>query len=186
MTTDVEQKIEQCDAKLLQYQEEDSRLRLELKKLSKLISAEKGKKLILEGKSYYVYVVYVDAHPVYIGKGKGDRYKHAISGVSSCAELNRDYFANKYIEVRKVYTDLTEQQALRFEDEFIGYFSEYSIYTGVPIYNRTKSKTYSYMDIHPTYYYWAATHAIDNSEKKGVRVVQPDEYVHPKPEYEYA
>ena len=87
-------------------------------KLSKL----KDEKLKLNKKSYYVYVVVVDGEVKYIGKGKGDRYKHAVSGSSSVPEINRDYFKGKLIEVRIVHgnRNLTEQQAISMEADYIG------------------------------------------------------------------
>ena len=87
-------------------------------KLSKL----KQQQLKLDKKSYYVYVVVVDGEVKYIGKGKGDRYKHAVSGSSSVPELNKDYFNGKLIEVRIVHgnRNLTEKEAISLEADYIG------------------------------------------------------------------
>ena len=40
---------------------------------------------------YYVYVCKVDGVPKYVGMGKGGRWKHCVSGKSSCSELNRNF-----------------------------------------------------------------------------------------------
>ena len=74
----------------------------------------------LSGTNFYVYLVYVDGHLKYIGKGSGDRWKHAIRGASSVPELNRDHFAGKYIEVRLCkHKNLTEAQAFKLEADII-------------------------------------------------------------------
>ena len=74
----------------------------------------------LLGKNFYVYFVYVDGVVRYIGKGSGDRWKHAISGSSSVAELNRDHFSGKFIEVRICKDEwLTESRAFQVEADMI-------------------------------------------------------------------
>lgn len=46
-------------------------------------------------KTHYVYAAYgIDNELLYIGKGKGDRWKHCASGISSSRDLNRYYFSN--------------------------------------------------------------------------------------------
>ena len=46
-------------------------------------------------KGYYVYGAYgIHGELLYIGYGKGDRYKHCNSGMSSNKGLNRYYFTN--------------------------------------------------------------------------------------------
>lgn len=46
-------------------------------------------------KTHYVYAAYgVSNELLYIGKGKGDRWKHCASGISSSRDLNRYYFSN--------------------------------------------------------------------------------------------
>lgn len=72
---------------------------------------------MIEG--YYVYCVFVDGEVRYIGKGKGDRWKHAISGASSVPELNRDHFTGKYIEVRLFSSRMSEQEAFQLEADLI-------------------------------------------------------------------
>ena len=46
-------------------------------------------------KKFYVYAAYgINNELLYIGKGKGDRWKHCASGISSSRDLNRYYFSN--------------------------------------------------------------------------------------------
>lgn len=102
-------------------------LNKEIENLEKHISKlkEKAKKLsgevdTLNKKDYYVYLVFVDFELRYVGKGRGDRWKHAIGGASSVPELNRDHFNNRYIEVRKFIERLSEKEALEYEAQVIG------------------------------------------------------------------
>lgn len=102
-------------------------LKEELKKLGKQSSKleckiEKLEKEIdtLNKRDYYVYLVFVDFELRYVGKGRGDRWKHAIGGASSVPELNRDHFNNRYIEVRKFLERLSEKEALEYEAQVIG------------------------------------------------------------------
>lgn len=44
---------------------------------------------------YYVYCVKLEDEIVYVGKGKGDRYKHCLSGVSHNKGLNEIYFKHQ-------------------------------------------------------------------------------------------
>lgn len=62
-------------------------------------------------KVYYVYHCFVDGVLRYIGMGKGNRYKHCTSGISSCSELNRDFHEGKQITVKKVLEKLTKTEA---------------------------------------------------------------------------
>lgn len=130
----------------------------------------------LEGLEYYVYVVYVDAVPKYVGKGKGGRYKHAVSGMSSCPELNRDYFANKYIEVVYAEKHLTEDKALALEANWIGNFKERARWGRhlYDFYNKDIPTTYEFYDECANYiYHNLFVHAIDNSSNDGVVKVRP-------------
>ena len=45
-----------------------------------------------EEKEYYVYTWYYKGNPVYVGKGKGSRWKHGKSGRSHVRGLNEIYF----------------------------------------------------------------------------------------------
>jgi hypothetical protein len=101
------------------------------------IEYQKKKILRLQGCNYYVYVVFVDAEVKYVGKGKGDRYKHPISGSSSCVELNRDFFNGRCIEVRFAGENLTEDKALNMERDLL-----YSLgYNEVGLYNKDIPRT---------------------------------------------
>lgn len=100
------------------------------------------KKVELEGRNYYTYIVLVAGKPKYVGKGKGDRWKHAISGASNVAMLNKDFFDGKHIEVRRYCEYLSEEQALTAENDFI-----YTLKSdGVEIYNKTSGSNGSYLD----------------------------------------
>ena len=95
------------------------------------------------GTCYYVYIVFVDGEPKYAGKGKGERYKHAVSGTSSVPELNRDFFNNKEIEVGIFFNDrkMTEERAIECERDVIGSLNCY-----YELYNKIVPKKYSYLD----------------------------------------
>lgn len=67
----------------------------------------------------YVYCVKVDGKNKYIGKGKGNRYKHPTSGKSSCAELNRDFYAGKDISVVLVENNVPDCQIDKLEKQWI-------------------------------------------------------------------
>lgn len=66
-------------------------------------------------KTYYVYHCYVDGVLRYVGMGKGNRYKHCSSGISSCLELNKDFHEGKEIVVTKIKEKLTKSQAQQIE-----------------------------------------------------------------------
>ncbi len=68
---------------------------------------------------YYVYKVYVEGTLRYVGKGKGMRYKHAVSGRSSSVQLNRDYLEGKGIQVKLFKWGLSSENALKEEDKLI-------------------------------------------------------------------
>jgi len=69
--------------------------------------------------NYYVYVCYVDDIVRYVGKGKGNRYKHCVSGKSTCAELNKALFTGSELSVERVFMGLSEEQAFAWEQEVI-------------------------------------------------------------------
>lgn len=52
---------------------------------------------ITEVIDYYVYTATLSGEVVYIGKGKGDRYKHLTSGKSHCYFANEQYYRNKLL-----------------------------------------------------------------------------------------
>ena len=118
-----------------------SRLTLNKAKLNKLTSKINE----ANGNCYYVYIVFVNGVPKYVGKGKGDRFKHPISGASSVPELNRDFFNGEHIEVRLLYGNRTfsEKRALSAEKDCIG-----SIMDFYEIYNKSTPREgdYDYMD----------------------------------------
>lgn len=74
---------------------------------------------------YYVYVCKLDGVPIYVGKGKGQRYLHCISGMSGNSYLNKAYFecGAERMSVTKVLDDLTEKQALEKEKTLIESFT---------------------------------------------------------------
>lgn len=149
------------------------------KAVARLGWCKEQEKMATSGR-HYVYVVFVNAKAVYIGKGKGDRYKHAVSGVSSSMELNRDFFLGKYIEVRFLEKYLPEDKALEKEKFWIAhlkciseadYFGEH----GWEIYNKCNTPPYFQFDIGEDYiYHVASKHAISHGTVK----VQPKQYDH--------
>jgi len=122
-----------------------SELKIKKQQIDRRMKKLTEKLNLLEGNCYYVYIVFVDGQPKYVGKGKGDRYKHAISGASSVPELNRDFFNDCHIEVRILFgqRNLTEKEAIKSEKNVTG-----SLMGIFDIYNRTlpKENEYSYMD----------------------------------------
>lgn len=77
---------------------------------------------------YYVYKAFVDGELKYIGKGKGDRWKHCNSDKSSCGELNRDFYEGKSITVEKYKTNLGSKEADILEMQLISEYPEDSLY----------------------------------------------------------
>ena len=74
--------------------------------------------------NYYVYKVYVDGELSYIGKGKGNRFKHPNSGISNIYELNKAHFEGKEI-VTKVYkSGLCNHEARYLEKDLINKHKE--------------------------------------------------------------
>lgn len=116
---------------------------------------------------YYVYIVYVEGVPVYVGKGKGDRYKHPVSGTSSCLELNRDFFMGKYIEVRFLSKYKTEEQALKQEEFWIAHLKclaqKDSFGSGWDIYNKCNTAPKYQWDMCASYLYHVETSFATNN-----------------------
>lgn len=77
---------------------------------------------------YYVYVCHVDDVLRYIGMGKGNRYKHCISGKSSCVELNKDFHEGKKVEVTKVVDKISQSEAQSIEMDMIWEEKDNGIY----------------------------------------------------------
>lgn len=117
----------------------------ELEDKEKYLNELKRRLNKLQGNCYYVYIVFVNGEPKYVGKGTGDRYKHAVSGASSVPELNRDFFKDCHIEVMILYGDRTmsEEKALQEEKNVIG-----SLHGIFEIYNKLipEDGEWSYMD----------------------------------------
>ncbi len=108
---------------IAKHEEDIRRWHRMIKDANVAIEHNEGRILSLQGKTYYVYFVFVDGNLKYIGKGKKDRYKHPISGASSCSELNRDHFAGSCIEVRIAAKNLIESKALSMEEEYLYSFN---------------------------------------------------------------
>lgn len=69
---------------------------------------------------YYVYICYYKGVPVYIGKGKGDRINHCISGKSTSPKLNELYFKDRdNLSVKKVKENTHNGHAKHVERELI-------------------------------------------------------------------
>lgn len=70
---------------------------------------------------YYVYVWYYEKEVIYVGKGKGDRYKHGNSGCSQNYCLNEIHFRkdSDRLRVKLIKTNLSEKDALHYETVYI-------------------------------------------------------------------
>ena len=68
---------------------------------------------------YYVYVCRVDGEVTYVGKGKGDRWKHCLSGKSHNRKLNEAVILGKDVSVDFVKKGLSESEALTLESALI-------------------------------------------------------------------
>lgn len=79
-----------------------------------------------ESREYYVYIWYiVDTNEVfYVGKGKGRRYKQ-ISGRN---KFFTDMYESHNCEAKKVYENLTEQEAFQKEREVVRWYKENTSY----------------------------------------------------------
>ena len=169
LTKSKESKIVELKNSNLKHEENIRRWTKAIQEASRVVSENKDKIKQLEAEGeFYVYLVYVDAVPRYVGKGKKARYKHAVSGSSSCPELNRDYFQGKYIEVVFVETLLTEENALRKEQDWIGQVASEE----VELYNKSVPARFHYWDESMRYFYhhWFK-HACDNLSAGAKRVV---------------
>lgn len=68
---------------------------------------------------WYVYVGKYGDRVVYIGKGRGTRYNHLNSGISSCYAANKTHFDGGVIEVDVVSYFESSQEALEYEKKLI-------------------------------------------------------------------
>lgn len=68
---------------------------------------------------HYVYFCYVDNILRYVGEGKKDRWKHCVSGKSSCALLNKSYFCGCQMIVQVVHTGISKEEAVLLEKRYI-------------------------------------------------------------------
>lgn len=77
-------------------------------------------------KEYYVYTCKHNGTPVYVGKGKGDRLTHCLSGRSSSPALNELLFKNDIgeFEVTKLIENLSEDEALLQESAIIKAYAD--------------------------------------------------------------
>lgn len=143
---------EQLEEAINTEKKEIDKLQSEIKRMKKELKEHEEKVLKFEkrlnkiqGNCYYVYIVFVNGIPRYVGKGTGDRYKHAISGASSVPELNKDFFNTANIEVRILYgnTTFTEDEAFKYEKDVIG-----SLKDIFKLYNKVtpKNTEYNFID----------------------------------------
>lgn len=116
----------------------------ELEDKEKYLNELKRRLNKLQGNCYYVYIVFVNGEPKYVGKGTGDRYKHAVSGASSVPNLNRDFFNNEHIEVAILFgnKNMPEKEAFKYEMDVIGSLKIFDIYNKII----PEEGCYSYMD----------------------------------------
>lgn len=73
-------------------------------------------------KEYYVYCLKYGSLVLYVGKGKGKRLDHVLSGRSHSPLINRFFFSDKnedITKVEKVYEDLTQRESLNLETKMI-------------------------------------------------------------------
>jgi hypothetical protein len=69
----------------------------------------------------YVYAAVNEGEVVYIGKGKGKRWQHCTSGISSNYHLNRLHFDGANVEVRIVHDNLSSDCCEALEAYLIAY-----------------------------------------------------------------
>lgn len=68
---------------------------------------------------YYIYYGRLNGEIVYIGKGKGDRFRHLNSGMSSCYFANKAHFEGEVVDVEIVERFENNDDALSRESELI-------------------------------------------------------------------
>ena len=160
--------VEELKNKIKGLEERSREMHAEISSNSGELKKLRAKLAKVEGNVFYVYLVFVDGALRYIGKGKGDRFKHAVSGASSVPELNKDHFTGKYIEVRVAYGNynLSEQQAIQLESDFIG--TAHSNYngSGEGLYNKAFPKKWSYWDM--DFHEYSEFGISNNADKSGL------------------
>lgn len=79
-----------------------------------------------ENRDYYVYVWYIkDTYEVfYVGKGKGKRYKQ----ISNRNKFFKDMYSSHACDVRKIYENLTEDEAFELERDVVLWYRENTNY----------------------------------------------------------
>ena len=68
---------------------------------------------------FYVYFAYSGEELVYIGEGKGKRYKKIVSGISHCYEANKAHFSGELLRSEIVETFDTKEEAVEREKVLI-------------------------------------------------------------------
>lgn len=71
----------------------------------------------------YVYIAKCENEIVYIGQGKGDRWKHCIGGKSHCYGLNALHFQGSVVTVEILKDGMSKQEAMELEYQLIKEFS---------------------------------------------------------------
>lgn len=70
--------------------------------------------------TYYIYTARLNGELVYIGKGKGERYRHITSGTSHCYEANKAHFSYPELVTVKIETYFdSEEDCLEAEELMI-------------------------------------------------------------------
>lgn len=79
---------------------------------------------IVDVKKSYVYVCTHNGDPVYVGKGKGDRDTHCLSGRSSSSRLNKLFFDTGGVgmNVKRVFENISSEEASVKERNLIDSF----------------------------------------------------------------
>jgi hypothetical protein len=87
-------------------------------------------------KEYYVYCIYVDSVPIYIGKGKGKRMHHHLrnfiihNNKVLRDKLNSAISKNQIIDVKTIQENLTNEDALVVESNLISLYGRKIYGTG--------------------------------------------------------
>jgi hypothetical protein len=119
---------------------------------------------------WYVYAAYVEGVLRYVGKGKGNRYKHCNSGKSSCYRLNEDHFSGKSIVVEKIFEDLNEREAVEYESYILNEYKGKGLYN-IQIGKSPTTKKRQAVKKWSTYYLALFSH-VGTGERQHVRDVE--------------